>query len=100
MTVDVAGVVRIAKANLDARRVALRSHLAHTGPPPGLVRVDDATFMAAVQGMIDQYPPMPLSTPDGREIVESPWIVMLAYVDGGRDVLDRMLSIQAKMAVL
>lgn len=95
--VDYENVIKIAKGNLDARRKALREHLAQSPRPPGLVKVDDATFMAAVDAMIQQYPAIPLRTPGGAEVVESPWILMLAYVDGGKDVLARIESIQQKM---
>ena len=98
--VDYENVIKIVKGNLDARRKALRSHLEHSGRPPGLVKVDDATFMAAVQGMIDQYPPVQARTPGGAVVVESPWILHLPYVDGGKDVLARIESIQQKMVVL
>lgn len=87
------------KSRLDVRRKALRSHLEHSGRPPGLVRVTDEVFMAAVEAMMAQYPPRPIMTPYGTEIAASTWVVHLAYVDGGKDVLARIESIQRKMVM-
>lgn len=97
--VDYAHVVQIAQGNLAERRKALRAHLDHEGRPPGLVKVDDVTFMAAVDAMRQQYPPIQVRTPLGDVVTESPWILMLPYVDGGKDVLARIEAIQRKMVM-
>lgn len=96
--VDVKQDIDDAFASLEARRLALREHLANTPVPPGLVSVSDATFMAAVQQMINQYPPQQIRTPSGEVIVESPWIVMLGQtnVAGAEDVLHRIELIRSK----
>lgn len=94
--VDIAADVETAMRSLHARREALRAHLAQLPHPPGLVRVDDQTFLTAVQQMIDLYPPQPIRTPGGAVVVESPWIVMLPFVAGGGDVLNRIEAIKRK----
>ena len=52
--------------------------------------------MAFVEAMMQKYPPMPMISPDGVPLVASPWIASLAYVEGGKQIVDRMLRIQRK----
>lgn len=45
-----------------------------------------ATFFMDQQ---KKYPPQPWTTPDGRTIVGSPWILALGVVDGGEEWLKK-----------
>ena len=93
---NIAVPLKWAKQQVDGMRKSLRSSIESEPPPPGLVRPDDATFMQWVIAMQEKYPPIPLLTPFGTTIVESPWIVHLAYVAGGDAVLARINEIKKK----
>ena len=93
--IDVKAAVKEAFDSVEATRLAIRDAL--DGPlPPGLKPIDDAAFMQFVMGMTKQFPPEPAITPDGRTVVESPWILMLPFVDGGKQILDRIIRIREK----
>lgn len=64
-----------------------------TGTPPGYVDPDPATFRAWFEEKLAQSPPVPMVTPDGREIVASPWATALAYAEGGKEIVNRYLRI-------
>ena len=59
--------------------------------PIGATEVDDATFLAWYDDQMAQHPPVPMTMPDGIQITESPWPIMLAVSDGkvGREILAR-----------
>jgi len=94
--IDVREVVVEVKHRLDADRKAIREALTDGPPPPGLVAPTDEEFMAFVEGMIAQFPPEEIITPEGVPVVESRWIVALPYVAGGKQIVDRLLRIQRK----
>lgn len=98
MTIDIREAIIEAEKRVEANRRAIREALDNNPPPPGLKPVDDATFMAFIEGIVQQYPPEPMVTPDGQVIVESPWIVMcsLGNVDGGKQIIDRILRVRKK----
>lgn len=97
--IDIRAVVQEAQDRVDADRKAIRAALEQGPPPPGLEPVDDSTFLAFVEGMMAQFPPEPMVTPEGAVIVESPWMVMcgLDNVAGGKQIVDRVLRIRRKM---
>ncbi len=99
--INVQDAVQEAFDSVEATRVAIRDGL--NGPtPPGLKPVDDATFMEFVAGMQQQFPPEPIfhadaqGNPIGTPVTESPWVMMLPFVDGGKPILDRILRIKEK----
>ena len=94
--IDVREVVVEVKHRLDADRKAIREALTDGPPPPGLVAPTDEEFMTFIGGMLGEYPPEPMIDPQGVGIVESPWILALAYVEGGKQIIDRLLRIQRK----
>ena len=104
MSVDVTAIIKDLGPRLEEHRMAIREALSAGPPPPGLTPVDDATFMAFIDGMRQKFPPEEIITPDGRRIFESPWIVMCGLegyktttpveVYGGKQIIDRMLRIQ------
>lgn len=59
--------------------------------PIGATEVDDATFLAWYEDKMAEFPPVPMTMPDGVEIIESPWPIMLAVSDGnvGKEILSR-----------
>lgn len=59
--------------------------------PIDATEVDDATFRAWFEDMLAKNPPVPIKMPDGVELIESPWPIMLAVSDGttGREILMR-----------
>jgi len=60
-------------------------------PPIDHEEVDDQTFMAWFEDQVRAHPPVVMTFPDGLEITESPWPVMLAAADGdlGKQILRR-----------
>lgn len=85
-----------ARTQVDSMRKALRASIEDQPNPPSLVRADDETFMQWVMAMQAKYPPIPIQTPYGTTVVESPWMIMLAYVAGGDAVLTRINEIKKK----
>jgi hypothetical protein len=94
--IDVREVVVEVKHRLDADRKAIREALTDGPPAPGLVAPTDEEFMEFVGGMLGKYRPEPILDPNGVWIVESPWILALAYVAGGKQIVDRILRIRKK----
>lgn len=91
-------VVKSISKSLDEDRAALRAALEAEPNPPGIVRPDDSTFMEWVMAMMRQYPPQQFTTPEGRVVNESPWILMLSLpnVAGGAEILKRINRIRQK----
>jgi len=64
-----------------------------TGTPPGYEDPDNETFIAWYEQQMMHSPPQLMVTPEGREIVASPWSVALAYSEGGKEVVNRYLRL-------
>lgn len=64
-----------------------------TGTPPGYTDPDDDVFVAWYEQQMMMSPPVPMVTPEGRELVASPWSVALAYAENGKAITNRYLRI-------
>ena len=94
--IDVREIVAEVKERLEADRKAIRERLEDGPAPPGLAEPTDEEFMTFVEGMLKKYPEELIIMPDGRPIMASRWITALPYVEGGKQIVDRVNRIQRK----
>lgn len=59
--------------------------------PLGARRATDEDIAALVEQQVAQHPPALITYEDGSQAVISPYIAALAYVDGGREMLNRYM---------
>ena len=78
------------RANFD--RAALRRRFKDV--PLGQARPDDKEFSDWFEMKAQETPAAEITFLDGTKIFESPWIVALAFVDGGDEILRRYTKLR------
>jgi hypothetical protein len=85
---EVAAVVELALSDL----ATFQEGLARILPQPK-VALDRAAVASLLRDALAQYPPEPWVTPQGLQVMASPWLVALGYAKGGDAVLRRIASV-------
>ena len=65
---------------------------------PGTHRPTSYELAMWVQEMTTQYPPVPMVNEDGTQVVASPYLLCLKYVEGGPALLKRIQGLFEEVA--
>ena len=65
---------------------------------PGSMDLNDAEFLVWYMRKRAESPLLPCTSPEGVEVMGSPWELALPYVDGGAAVVKRWERILGKLA--
>lgn len=84
---DIERILLMVDDMVERDRDAIRGQ--QEGPPPGGGPVDDDTFRSVFEQHLAQSPPVAMIDPSGALVERSPWLLMLAHVEGGPEWLRR-----------
>lgn len=76
----------------EAFRADFRSQ--YEGTAYGTTEVPDDVFLAAFEQQVAESPPVPITLPDGQQVVASPFVLALAFADGGDEIVRRFTRLR------